>query len=230
MDHLLSPDMDLLTPQNPDKSPKSPSKKLMKKSKTLMSPGSAGKSKSSKLNISKQNSDRKNSPTKDSIFNIGNLSSGRSPSKHSNQEGDIDKYFTTIPIVEEKRTRLRPNTQISYNMLIDSCCDNVKLQEKFRPVSKPKQKVTVIDPITNEKYLLTISNESDLLKCSILQSDDLDEPHLHYKEQNVGHIAFNGSYDGDSDTSPIKDGLKFGKGLNASKQTELRLEKIKEVL
>ena len=78
--------------------------------------------------------------------------------------------------------------------------NNLRKVETRKPEIKDKKKVEVVDPVTQQVRMVSISNESDMLKCSILDSDG--ELHMNYKEPKNQDMPFHGSFSEDSDGSP----------------------------
>jgi len=95
--------------------------------------------------------------------------------------------------------------------------NNLKKVETRKPELKDKRKEERVDPETQQKYIVSISNESDLLKCSILDSEG--DLHINYKEPKNQDMPFHGSFSENSDESP---GLRKTK----NKKSVIQVEKV----
>jgi len=158
-------------------------------------------------------SKKSSSPTKDSIVDVGGC---------SDRDGGgaiLSSVKMKSSFQDERRRRLRPDTSIEYNMVVDAD-GKMRKVEHTKPTIKPKLYEEVVDPVTHEVQKVSISRDSDMLKLSILDSQDSNEVSLHYKEPKINHIAFEGSF---SEAGDSPGQMKFGKSL---KKSEFKLEKV----
>lgn len=87
---------------------------------------------------------------------------------------------------------MRPQSHINYKMIVDPQDDNIKVVPVIKPIIKKKQVKFIQDPMTGTETE-TISDDSGQLELSILESDNLDQIHLHYKMDDF-QGAFHGEY------------------------------------
>ncbi len=117
-----------------------------------------------------------------------------------------------IRMREGYRQRLRPDTNCGYNIIFDRKDEGIKIVETSKPPKKRKKKVVFKDEETGAAIEQTVSNESDRLKLSILDSNDSKEVRMTYNRQKVNKAAFIGAYsDRHTDQDPASDGDEEGK-------------------
>jgi len=92
----------------------------------------------------------------------------------------------------EAAKRMRPPTQVEYQAVI--AAGELKLREYVKPVIKKKQKVPRVVEETGEEREDVISNASDFLRLSMIDSENPNEVNFNYRKEKVTKAAFVGAY------------------------------------